>query len=78
MYIPDKHPVEDIEKFLEEGGHHQQRPELGIKIIINAGGPSPHHRPMPMKKKKMKKKMKPKPRRIGGSGPMEDALSTVY
>tara|TARA_R100000808_G_scaffold25087_1_gene61628 strand:- start:5760 stop:5984 length:225 start_codon:yes stop_codon:yes gene_type:complete len=74
MHIPDKHPVEDIEKLLEEGGRPQQRPELGIKIVINAGGP-PSHRPMPMKKK-MKKKMKAK--RIGGSGPMEDALSAAY
>lgn len=76
MHIPDKHPVEDIEEFLEKGGHPQQKPELGIKIIINAGGPPRHHRPMPMKKKKLKKKMKAK--RIGGSGPMEDALGAAY
>ena len=63
---------------MEKGGHPQQRPELGIKIIINAGGPPRHHRPMPMKKKKLMKKMKVKAKRIGGSGPMEDALSTVY
>ena len=74
MHIPKRHMVDKAEEAMEEAGYKPMRPELGIKIVINAGGP-PSHRPMPMKKM-MKKKMKAK--RIGGSGPMEDALSAAY
>ena len=73
-----KHMVENAEKALEEGGHPFMRPELGIKIIINAGPSSPPHG-RPHKDMKAKhKKMKAKHKKQRAIGSMESALREAY
>lgn len=90
MIEPQKHLSEVVEETIEDEakklkkkpvvGH--ELPSLGIKIIINAGAPSPRpalipHRIEPIKLKSSKKHDNPK-KHNNPAGPMELALKKAY